>query len=110
MESDSYQIDLEQIKAGQLNESLYTEFGGIIKMWLQTMLGTNPFSTVPKFRLRGSRPDINSFLNTLGSQSKYIKAATALGLDDPRTFMNKSKFEIALKNFERQTGIRWPVR
>lgn len=110
MEADSYHIDLNEVKGDLLNENMYTQFGAIVKMWLQTLLGGRPFHTAPKFRISGAKGDINSFMKTIGSQSKYIKAATALGLDDPRTFMNRSKFETALRNFERQTGIRWPVR
>lgn len=110
MEEQTYHIDLNEVKSDLLNENMYTQFGATVKMWLQTLLGGRSLYTAPKFKISGSKGDINSFMKAIGSQSKYIKAAAALGLDDPRTFMNKSKFETALRNFERQTGIRWPVR
>lgn len=110
MEENVYHINLNQVKGDLLNENAYAQFGATVKMWLQTLLGGRPFHTAPKFKISGTRGDINSFMKTIGSQTKYIKAASALGLDDPRTFMNKSKFETALRNFERQTGVKWPVR
>jgi len=110
MEEQEYHINLDEVKNNLLSEGSYTQFGSMVKMWLQTLLGGRPFSTVPKFKISGSKGDIGSFMKTIGSQSKYIKAASALGLDDPRTFMNKSRFQTALRNFERQTGIKWPVR
>lgn len=110
MNEEVYHIDLEELKEGVLNESAYTQFGSVVKMWIQTLLGGRPFHTAPKFKLSGSRGDMKAFMSALGSQTKYIKAASALGLDDPRTFMNKSKFQTALRKFERQTGITWPVR
>ena len=110
MEENKYHIDLNEIKSDLLNENMYTQFGATVKMWLQTILGGNPFQTAKPFRISGRKADINSFIKTIGSQSKYIKSAAALGLDDPRTYMNKSRFETALRSFERQTGIRWPVR
>ena len=110
MEEDKYHIDLNAVKSETLNESMYSQFGATVKMWLRTLLGGRPFHTAPKFKISGSKGDIDSFIKTIGSQTKYIKAASALGLDDPRTFMNKSRFQTALRNFERQTGVKWPVR
>ena len=97
MNEEVYHIDLEELKEGVLNEGAYTQFGSVVKMWIQTLLGGRPFHTAPKFKLSGSRGDMKAFMS-------------ALGLDDPRTFMNKSKFQTALRKFERQTGITWPVR
>lgn len=110
MNEEEVIIDLNKYKNQPLEEGMYDEFGSVIKMWLRTYLGANPLNFHPKFRVRGNRGDIASLMKTLGSQSKYLKTAVSLGLDDPRTFLNKSKFRTAMKNFERKTGIRWPVR
>ena len=37
----------------------------------------------------------------------YIKK---YGLDDPMVYKQKSKLDIAIKRFEREAGINWPIR
>jgi hypothetical protein len=37
----------------------------------------------------------------------YIKK---YGLDDPMTYKQKAKLDVAIKRFEREAGINWPIR
>jgi len=100
------ELDFEELKKNQLNESFLAMFGGIIGIILKGMFGKH--SAVPPMRFSGKRSDISSFARTIGSEKTYIETAKKYGLDDPRTYKNKSKLDLAAKNFQATTGIAWP--
>jgi hypothetical protein len=109
----SIEIDLDQLKKNQLNESWLAMFGGVIKLILDKMF--SPAHVKPRgdrgfLNVKGSRSDVTSFARTLGREKKYLEAITKFGLDDPRTFQNKSKLTMAIKNFEASTGLKWPFQ
>ena len=45
-----------------------------------------------------------------GNEKKYIDTAKKYGLEDPRTYRDKSKLKKATNSFERITGIKWPFK
>ena len=104
----SIEFDLEEMKKnkGRLDESWLAMFGSTIKIILQDMFG-GPKAPVG---IRGSRSDVNAFARTLGREKNYLESVARNGLDDPRTFKNKSKLEMAIKNFEGETGLIWPFK
>jgi len=107
----SIEIDLDELKKNQLNESWLAMFGGVIKLILGKMFSPAYVKPAGGFvSVRGSRNEVNSFARTLGREKKYLEALTKFGLDDPRTFQNKSKLTLAIKNFEAQTGLIWPFK
>tara|TARA_R110002020_G_C15948886_1_gene745414 strand:+ start:115 stop:453 length:339 start_codon:yes stop_codon:yes gene_type:complete len=100
------EIDFNELKKNKLNESFLAMFGSTIKLILDGMFGG---AHVPAY-LRGTRSDVNAFATTLGREKKYLEAAKKYGLDDPRTFQNKSKLQKAAQNFEAETGLKWPFK
>jgi hypothetical protein len=39
-----------------------------------------------------------------------MKAVEKYGLNNPRTYASKSKLNTAVRNFERETGMKWPIK
>lgn len=99
------EIDLEELKKNKLNESFLAMFGSTVKLLLNGMFG----EYVPA-HVRGTREDVNAFAQTLGREKNYIEAVSQYGLDDPRIYQNKSKLEMAVRNFEASTGLTWPFK
>ena len=103
------EIDLEELKGNQLNESFLSMFGGAIKLILDRM-----FSPPHKYRnwytVRGSRKDVTSFARTLGNEKKYLEAVEKYGLDNPQTFKSKRALDKAVLGFEKDTGLKWPFK
>jgi hypothetical protein len=105
------EIDLEQLKKNEMNESFLGMFGSQIKLMLSYMFREPGFSRkVTPFYLRGSEKDVESFARALGNEKKYIETAKKHGLDNPTTYKSKTALTRAVKAFERQTGIKWPFK
>jgi len=88
-----------------LTESWLASFGGIVKSILGRMLGD---STPFPFKVKGSKREVESFLNSLKGEYKYIKSIRKNGLNSAATFKNKAKLQRAVRNFEKETGLMWP--
>jgi hypothetical protein len=100
------EIDLGKMKDGKLDESFLEILGFQIQGILKALFGG---SSVP-VSVRGSKPDVNSFLKTLGAEKNYIESFKRYGLDNPRTFRNKATLQSSISQFERGTGIKWPFK
>ena len=103
-------IDFSKIRESGLNESsmigTYKGLGIQIKNILSSMFrGTSyPVS------MRGSQAEIVAFMEMIGKEKSFMEAYSRYGLDDPRTYKNKSKLDVAVERFERKTGIKWPFQ
>jgi hypothetical protein len=40
----------------------------------------------------------------------HMAAATRYGLTDPKTYSSRMKLDRAVRNFERATGVKYPVK
>jgi len=99
----THKIYLGVNRTGRLDESWLAMFGG----WLEWVLKG---AGVGKFDVTGTRAEVDSFLGALGGERRYLDAAAKFGLNDPRTFQNKLNLMDAIKKFEGETGIRWPIK
>jgi len=99
-------IDFKKAREGELNESFLTMFGGWIETIMKAMFGG---SRLP-LSVRGSKSEVESFARAIGGEKNYIKSAKRYGLDHPTTYKNKSKLDVAIKGFEKETGIKWPFK
>jgi len=64
---------------------------------------------LPGYKIKGTKGQVNSFLNTLVKEKRYMSSVIDNGLNDPRTYRQKAHLDIATRNFKRQTGMNWPI-
>ena len=67
-------------------------------------------SPMPNVSVSGTPAQVNAFVNTLRGEARYMQSIMRNGLDNPRTYAYRAQLETAVKNFERETGLRWPVK
>jgi len=101
------QIDLNAKKRGNLNEFFAQAFGNQVEILLRQMFGQ---SGLPNVKVKGTAEQIKSFSKSLGSEKRYMDAYQQFGLDNPRTLKSKYELDTAIKDFERSTGITWPLK
>ena len=89
-------IDLNKLKENRLD----------VKNILNRMFGG---SSIP-VSVKGSPREVDAFAKAIGNEKRYIETAKAHGLEDPRTYKDKSKLKKATNAFERITGIKWPFK
>jgi len=99
-------LNLNDFKGNSLNEGMLGMFGAWIEYALKGMFG----GWGSNLKVLGSKRDVEAFAKTLSGEARYIQAAKKYGLDHPTTYRNKSSLEVAVKNFEKETGIQWPFR
>ena len=88
-----------------LNESWLRMFGANIQAILKAMFGG---FTIP-VTVRGSEHEIRSFSETLAQEKRYMDAYHQYGLDNPMTYRSKFQLNKSISDFERKTGIPWPL-
>jgi hypothetical protein len=99
-------LDLNEFKSEQLNENILHVFAAWIEYLLSKMFKGR---RVP-VRVRGNRIEVERFTDALVNEKKYMDFIRKYGLDDPMTYKQKAKLEIAIKRFEREAGINWPIK
>ena len=90
----------------QLNESYLAQFGTAIELILQRMFGLNDLG----FKLRGPTSSVDKFIRTLEKEREYARTFRRLGLDNPSVLNNKWQLDKAVGEFEKATGIKWPLK
>lgn len=98
-------VDLNAASNGMINESFLAMFGGAMKTIMKRMFGGG--SSVP-VQIKGTKAQVSSLTKAISSEKNYLDSWRRFGLDDPKTYRNKGKLDAAIKNFERQTKIKWP--
>jgi hypothetical protein len=96
-------IDLN-VDKNKIDESWLKMFGGWTKLLLKYMFG----GMSPKAKIRGTPPQISSFMDALGGEKRYMDSFLRHGLDDERTLSSRARLGTAVSRFERETGLRWP--
>lgn len=104
------EIDLEEMKKNEdmLNESFLRMYGNAIEMILKYMFGIPVFGS--SSNIKGKPVDVKAFAKAIGGEKKYIETAKKYGLNDPKTYKQKSKLQRAVGSFEKTTGIKWPFK
>ncbi|MDP3986999.1 MAG: hypothetical protein Q8P81_02120 [Nanoarchaeota archaeon] len=99
-------IDLGIARRGDLNENSLGQFGAQIDFMLNSMFRGG----LPSGLVRGTEREIDSFMQALNNEKGYISDYQKYGLNDPNTYSSRYRLESAIKNFERATGIKWPIK
>ena len=59
----------------------------------------------------GRKKQLNeNILKVFVNEKRYMNYIKKYGLDDPMTYKQKARLDIAIKKFEREAGINWPIR
>jgi len=102
---DPIEFDLNKQTINERSLS-YSTLGRKLKRVLSAMFrGVSVPTTV-----KGSKQDIQAFVDTLLKEKKYMMAYYNYGLDDPRTYGSKARLDSAIRNFEKTSGITWPFK
>lgn len=99
-------IDLEKAKKEQLNESFLHMFGAQVEFMLRRMFGHH----IMPIEVRGQKSDIGALAKVLSKEKRYMDSFLKHGLASPRVTNSKYALEQAVRNFELETGIKWPVK
>jgi len=105
-EEDLTSVEIDLTSGDKLDESWLRMLGFGIKSILGRMFGN---SSVP-VSVKGSRSDVESFTKTVGREKRYLDSIKRYGLDNPKTFKDKSRLSQAVGAFERKTGLKWPFK
>jgi len=97
-------VDFNELRDKQINENFLQMFGGVIETVLGVMFGKRSLPMA----FRGSERDVRSFANAISNEKSYIETAKRYGLDHPTTYKNKARLDVAIRGFEKDTGIKWP--
>lgn len=107
--SDKIVIDLEEAKLLKEYNPFFVAFGANVKKMLYDMFA-EPGEGFHSFFVKGKKPDVNAFAAALASEKKYMDSYIKHGLNDPRVLSNRYSLERAIERFERETGIKWPIK
>jgi len=99
-------IVIDLTNGNKLDEGFLRMFGFWTKKILNYMFGG---SSVP-VSVTGNKRDVAAFAKTIGSEKKYMDSLRRYGLDNPKTFKDKSKLQRAVGDFTRKTGLKWPFK
>ena len=109
------EIDFEELKKNQINESFVSMFGSAVKLLMGYLLrqpgghlSGNSLSSL--YNVSGRRSDVTAFARALGNEKSYIEAIKQNGLDHPDTFKSKTTLQRAIQGFEKATGLKWPFK
>ena len=99
-------VDLNELKSNKLNEVFLRIFGEYIKKILGRTFGGPEIPVT----VRGKRSDVAALAQLLAQERRYMESYLKYGLDDKRTYQNKWKLDDSVSKFERDTGIKWPLK
>tara|TARA_R100000152_G_C6651269_1_gene92825 strand:+ start:317 stop:643 length:327 start_codon:yes stop_codon:yes gene_type:complete len=58
----------------------------------------------------GEADKVRAFAKAIGHEMKYINALESSNTGDPKVMDMRHALEESIKEFEKSTGIKWPVR
>lgn len=90
-----------------LNESFLRMFGAWTEFVLKRMFDID---NIPECTVRGRQTDIERLVSVLASEKRYIDSYLKYKLNDPRIINDKFKLEQSVRDFELNTGIKWPLK
>jgi hypothetical protein len=102
-------INLESLKRNTLTESAVVKMAADIKYLLYHLMGPREYFG-RNIRVTGNRSDLEKFQDVISKEKKYMDAYLKHGLNDSRVLNNRFRLEKAVYNFEKETGIKWPLK
>jgi hypothetical protein len=99
-------FDLGSARRGTLNENMLHVFAA----WIQYLLSKMYKGRRIPVRVRGNKIEVERFTDALVNEKRYMDYIKKYGLDNPMTYGQKAKLDVAIKRFEREAKINWPIR
>ncbi len=87
---------------GYSNVDIYGS-GGMMK-------GSKASAGGPNVSVKGSPSQISAFFTALNREKRYMDSYIKNGLDDPSTMVSKYELDKSVRNFEYETGLKWPFK
>ena len=100
-------IDFSKIRNKRIDESYLTQLGTVVGYALEQMFAGAAGTLL---NVRGNNAEIGAFLTALTAEKNYLQKFIQYGLGDKKTYESRYKLESAVKNFERETGLKWPMK
>ena len=102
---DNEVLDLEEVK-NTLNENILHVFAAGIEYLLTKMYKGRRIPV----KVRGNRIEVQRFTDALVNEKRYMDFIKKYGLDNPMTYKQKATLDVAIKRFEKEAKINWPIR
>tara|TARA_R110000744_G_scaffold231606_1_gene349752 strand:+ start:257 stop:643 length:387 start_codon:yes stop_codon:yes gene_type:complete len=99
-------FDLGAGRKDQLDENILHVFAA----WIEYLLSKMYKGRRIPVRVRGNKIEVERFTDALVNEKRYMDYIKKYGLDNPMTYNQKSKLDVAIKRFEREAHINWPIR
>ena len=93
----------------RIDESWMSQFGAQIKFMLAQM-GFAPLTSRSNIKIKGLPSQVAAFMGALQGERAYMDAAKTFGLTNPKTYKSKVGLNQAIRNFERSTVIKYPIK
>lgn len=90
----------------RLNEGFIATFGITLKKLMMKMFGGEKVPIIVK----GNPREIRAFAKALVHEKNYYKVYKKYGLNSPKTYRSKYRLKRAIHDFERKTGMKWPLK
>ncbi len=103
---EKFVFDFNSTEDGTLNENMMKVFGAWIQYLLEKMFKG---AKIP-VRVRGDKIQVMRFSNALVHEKRYMNAIKKYGLDSPMTYKSRHRLDVAIKRFEKEVGITWPLK
>ena len=94
-------------KGKALNERVFSQFAGDVRMMLLSLYDSG--IAIP-IHLVGRPEQIDSFVTALKKEKNYMDSYMRNGLDNHKTMSSKYQLDGAVKQFEYETGLKWPFK
>jgi len=60
--------------------------------------------------VKGATSQVEAFFKALNGEKRYMTSYLKHGLDNDRTLSSRHRLMNAVKDFEKETGLRWPFK
>tara|TARA_R100001460_G_scaffold95319_1_gene137451 strand:+ start:148 stop:477 length:330 start_codon:yes stop_codon:yes gene_type:complete len=90
----------------QLNENILNVFAA----WIQYLLSKMYKGRRIPVRVRGNRIEVERFTDALVNEKRYMDYIKKYGLDNPMTYKQKATLDVAIRRFEKEAKINWPIK
>jgi hypothetical protein len=101
----------KELKSNQLNEMYAGEFSSQLKYLLRYLAAPDLYSHLnPNVVVRGKKSDVEEFYKVISQEKKYMDAYIKYGLGSSYVRNSKYSLEKAIYGFEKETGLKWPIK